>query len=115
VLKAIIDSLSQGKRSKKASWHGLLYVNKATNFFYLIYDCILSPLVCIQILSVHVFYQLSTLTEVCSKCILVSWKVLWNDLKAQSTIVRLRLYRPKPSTMLYIFQVTACPRGMPNM
>jgi hypothetical protein len=95
--------------------HRLLCSNKATKFFYPIYDCILSQWVSIQILSVHVFYQLSILTEVCSKCILVSWKVLWNDLKAQSTIVRPRLYRPKPSTRLYISQVTACPRGVPNM
>jgi hypothetical protein len=62
--------------------HGLLCVNKAKIFFYPIYDSILSQWVCIKILSVHVFYQLSTLTEVCSKCILVSWKVLWNDVKS---------------------------------
>ncbi len=35
--------------------HRLLYGNNSTNFFYPIYDCILSQRVCIQLLSVHVF------------------------------------------------------------
>jgi hypothetical protein len=91
--------------------HGLLCVNKATNFFTQFMTPFSLNGFALK-LSVHVLYQLSTLTEVCSKWILVSWKVLWIDVKAQSTIVRLRLYRPKPSTMLYIFQVTACPRGV---